>query len=231
MISEGQRLLDVIACLHGTDKSSHGHGYCPTYERYLGDMRNRPIHLVELGFYKGASARMWCDYFTHPDARLEFVDIDESDPALAPDPRVVLRHGDQADPALARRMPNGHARERDSLSIVVDDASHLSSKTIASFELWWPYLHPGGLYVIEDTHTSYHDWWYGPEESNPDPATSQLTTMNFAKRLADSTNASAFPTKHEIFCDGEVQFVHFYRDLVVVRKQERSHVTATQGSH
>lgn len=36
------------------------------------------------------------------------------------------------------------------LDVVVDDASHLYGPTLASFEVLFPRLRPGGLYVIED---------------------------------------------------------------------------------
>jgi cephalosporin hydroxylase len=36
------------------------------------------------------------------------------------------------------------------LDLVVDDASHTYEQTKASFEILFPLLHPGGIYVIED---------------------------------------------------------------------------------
>ncbi|MFZ6005397.1 MAG: class I SAM-dependent methyltransferase [Actinomycetota bacterium] len=43
------------------------------------------------------------------------------------------------------------------LDLVIDDASHLLDETIASFEVLFPRLRPGGLYVVEDwpLHNSY----------------------------------------------------------------------------
>lgn len=38
--------------------------------------------------------------------------------------------------------------------IVIDDASHDPSKTDASYHMLWPYVKPGGLYVVEDCQAS-----------------------------------------------------------------------------
>jgi hypothetical protein len=40
---------------------------------------------------------------------------------------------------------------------VIDDASHIYEPTRASFETLFPYLRPGGLYIIEDWQWSYSD--------------------------------------------------------------------------
>ena len=41
------------------------------------------------------------------------------------------------------------------LSLVIDDASHKLASTISSFDILFPHLAPGGLYVIEDWAWSY----------------------------------------------------------------------------
>jgi predicted O-methyltransferase YrrM len=43
----------------------------------------------------------------------------------------------------------------DALDLVIDDASHLLAETTSSFETLFPYLRPGGLYVIEDWNSAH----------------------------------------------------------------------------
>ena len=69
--------------------------------------------------------------------------------------RVPRRHGahvygvDQADaPALRRIVADEFAGEP--LDLVIDDASHVLDPTRASFNVLFPLLRPGGVYVIED---------------------------------------------------------------------------------
>lgn len=177
------KTLDEIALLHGTDKSSASHNYCAAvYEGMLAPLRHEPIALLELGVWKGSSLRMWGDYFTHPDAQIVGVDINPD--FCSDDPRVTVFAGDQTSiPAeLQKWRPN----------IIIDDASHLSSKTIDSFKAWFPALTPAGYYVVEDLHTSY--LYSGAEANrNPDlPPPARLdgqTAMQFLKRLADEVQA------------------------------------------
>ena len=53
------------------------------------------------------------------------------------------------------------------LDVVIDDASHFYAQTLASFQILFPLLPPGGLYIIEDWawehweefHSPYHPWF------------------------------------------------------------------------
>jgi predicted O-methyltransferase YrrM len=62
---------------------------------------------------------------------------------------------DQAD---RPRMEEILAREfgAEPLDLVIDDASHLLDETTASFNLLFPRLRPGGLFVIEDWSWQHH---------------------------------------------------------------------------
>src|SRR5215203_706034 len=64
-----------LAEKYGTDKGPSGHNYTPYYEEYLQHRRFRALTLLELGVWKGASLRMWRDYF--PSATI--VGIDNKD--------------------------------------------------------------------------------------------------------------------------------------------------------
>jgi cephalosporin hydroxylase len=52
------------------------------------------------------------------------------------------------------------------VDMVTDDASHFYDQTLASFQILFPLLPPGGLYIIEDWawehwpefHSPFHDW-------------------------------------------------------------------------
>lgn len=136
------RLFDAS----GSDKGRLGYG--PLYERHLPP-RGESVRLLELGIDEGGSVRAWLDWFTHP--RTQIVGLDHSPRrAGATPPRATYTQGDQADPhAIA--VVGGFGP----YDVIVDDCSHLMEPTQASFSLLWPYLRPGGIYVVEDLETSY----------------------------------------------------------------------------
>lgn len=214
--------LDEIALKHCTDKSSASHNYTPIYESLLEPLRDEPITLLELGWgghddpdAGGASARMWREYLPH--ARIVVVDIAAKN--NVPD-GIEFHQLSQADPNIAARLG-------DTFDVIIDDASHLSSLTIASFQLLWPALADGGLYIVEDTHGAYHDFYYGPHEANPNPDRGarggRQTMMQFFKRLADEVNFRGdgdwdlFPARYALGYD--IDWITFHFNMVVARKR------------
>jgi SAM-dependent methyltransferase len=77
--------------------------------------------------------------------------------------RVVRAYGgvDQSDAHALRRMVSGDLEGR--LDLVIDDASHQYEPTRASFTTLFPFLRPGGLYLIED-------WAWGHWQEFQSPA-------------------------------------------------------------
>src|SRR5205814_7924687 len=73
------------------------------------------------------------------------------------DPPNEVRIGSQDDPAFLRSV----AAEMGGLDIVLDDGSHVGSHQVASFRTLFPLLREGGIYAIEDLHTSYWRDWGG----------------------------------------------------------------------
>ena len=199
--------MDTLALQAGTDKATSYHGYTALYGRLFAPFRDKPIRLLELGWGEsfspggpGASARLWRAYF--PKADIAFIDLRPQGDDV---PGVTRYQGDQADPDLLAQV----AAEHGPFDVIIDDASHVSSLTIASFALLWPHLNPGGWYVVEDTHQAYHAHFYGSADANPDPdapcGTGQ-TAMQFLRRLADEVNYRA---------DGELYPARYHRGYFV----------------
>ena len=171
--------LDQIALRHGTDKSSAQHNYCPIYERYFQHIRNSPLVLLELGVggydrpdIGGHSLRTWAEYF--PQGRIYGIDIHDKE--FLNNDRIKTFMCSQDDPIRLREILN----EIHSPDIIIDDASHISPLTIKAFNILFPSLKSGGIYVIEDVHTSYWSTHGFHGGTHPD------TTMNYFKGLADS---------------------------------------------
>lgn len=132
--------------------------YFEAYDRFLGPRRNgilessgvrRPTRLLEIGVREGGSLQVLQDYFG-PNGQIVGIDIDTRCQKIDVSP-AQIRIGDQSD----REFLLSVTREFGSPDIVIDDGSHLPKHQMASFETLWEQLNPGGIYIVEDLHTSY----------------------------------------------------------------------------
>jgi hypothetical protein len=129
-------------------------------------------NVLEVGVYRGGSAPFLHHFF---DAR-RLVCIDNRSP-VTPLERYRQQTGDalrthygvdQGDGASLRRIIE--ADFTGPIDLVVDDASHFYELSKATFEAVFPYLRPGGAYVLEDWTWSHgadaqmpgHYWWDQP---------------------------------------------------------------------
>ncbi len=125
------------------------HHYIPLYERYFSPFRGRNIRFLEIGVSKGGSLQMWRRYFGD-QAVIYGIDID---PACSKFNGLAgqVRIGSQADGEFLEAV----IEEMGGLDLVLDDGSHHMEHIRRSLQVLFPHLSDGGLYMIEDLHTSY----------------------------------------------------------------------------
>lgn len=155
--------------------------------------------IAELGIAEGGSTALLA-LWARP-RRLLAVDLESSRLSALDD--FVAAHGlhdvvrarygiDQADrPALAAAVDAEIGTEP--LDVVIDDCSHQYLPTRASFEVLFPRLRPGGLYVIEDWNADHvmHD---AVRRALQDPALPHHeATMNTFATAAASTDGEEPP--------------------------------------
>jgi hypothetical protein len=222
-----ESLLDQLARRHGSDKGSEpvaglrGKGYTSIYSRFFEPVRRRELVLLEIGVYRGASLRMWEEFF--PNARIFGVDVDPACTRYQSDRTSVLI-GDQADTDFLERLVDAVAAP---LDVVIDDGGHHMHQQQTSLEYLYPHVARGGLYCIEDLHTSYRRSYGGGFRRGG-------ATVEYLKSLADYLNRGSIrsgiwdagpfgrPRKRallrrfELFADLEA--VHLYKSLAVLQK-------------
>ncbi|MHB8521772.1 MAG: class I SAM-dependent methyltransferase [Limisphaerales bacterium] len=205
--------LEALAEQYQTDKREGEHGYTRYYELHLAAVREHVRAVLEIGVFKGASMRMWRDYFPH--AKVWGVDRDPK-AKQHEEERILVRIGDQRDGAFLREIAC-EAGSAEGFDLVVDDGGHRMSQQRASFEVLWPYVRPSGFYAVEDLHTSY--WQTYCDEA---PFVGALKALvddvnvhgkaQFANKLRNVKELEL--TEHE----RTVEAVHFYPSLCVVQK-------------
>jgi hypothetical protein len=140
--------LDEIGLKFGTDKSSVAHNFLNLYDLHLKHLREQDVNLLEFGVLRGESLKMWSDYF--PKGRIIGVDIDPATKIHEGGNRVV-EIVDQSDTGRLMEL----AKEYGPFDVIIDDASHRWDHQITGLHTMYPFVKPGGFYILEDLHTSY----------------------------------------------------------------------------
>jgi cephalosporin hydroxylase len=196
--------------------------YLGVYDRELAAWQGSRVSFLEIGIFKGGSLRMWQNFFA-PGSALTFLDIDPACKALEM-PGIDIRIGDQTDVAFL----SATAQARGPFDMIVDEGGHKMDQQITSFSVLWPHLKDGGLYIVEDTHTSY---WPGFGGGHKAPG----SFIEFAKDLIDKMHSwytdddAGFPL-HPLAA--QIGGIQFYDSMVIVRKELKQppvSITAQNG--
>ena len=185
--------------------------YFPIYERHLARYRGLPVRMLEIGVYRGGGLEL-LRQFLGPAAYLVGIDIDEVARA-ASEGRYVVEIGDQADPEFLRRV----AEEHGPFDIVIDDGGHTMRQQIVSVETLFPLLREDGMYLVEDTHTSY---WSEYADQGPDGQ----SFIEWAKARIDDLNAYHFSRSEQLESPWQTDLygLHVYDSVVVLNKNRRA---------
>lgn len=149
-------------------------------KKFLGSYLDIPLEtnakILELGIFQGGSLAFMERLFA--PSRIVGIDLTSTPVAALEDykkdhPAVATYYGVSQDDQKAvtgiiQREFGGQ------IDMVVDDASHLYEQTRKSFQIAFPFVKPGGLYVIEDWawsfrpahQTSQSSWHSKPAMAN-----------------------------------------------------------------
>lgn len=209
--------LHKIGARHGTDKSDGNHTHCGEsylhiYEKYLNEYREKKINFLELGVKGGQSLRMWKEYFAN--GNIYGVDFNPDCKKHQQD-RIEVQICGQDDEKLVEL-----SKEIGGFDIILDDASHINSLCVSSFDLLFPILKKGGLYIMEDLGNSYLDlsnsniYWDGELRKNA----SNGVNLNHDRRDLDKLFLNLIKRMDQ--GDQEINAVHFWSKICIIKKGE-----------
>jgi hypothetical protein len=175
----------------------------------------KPVQLLEIGVQNGGSLQIWSRYLPAGSSIIG-IDIDPKCGELELADNVRIKIGDAGDPEVLDRLLGSRC-----FDIIIDDGSHLSDDVITTFQACFPRLKPGGIYVIEDLHCSYH-------ASHKGGARKSGTAIEWLKSLVDCLNADYIEDAsarmqpkeiHTLFkLNPDLCRVTFYDSIAVVEK-------------
>lgn len=165
--------------------------YFPIYEQWFSKFRGKSIDVLEIGVSHGGSLQMWKDYFG-VKAMIFGVDKNMACRFLEED-RINIIIADQSEEKHRQYMDS----KLRSLDVIIDDGSHRPKDQIKTFETLFYKLRRGGVYLVEDVHTSYQKGFgFG-------------SFVRYAKKLADKMHIDPTST---------IGSIHIYNSVVVITK-------------
>ncbi|MBK4217106.1 tetratricopeptide repeat protein [Paracoccus caeni] len=195
--------LSRLAILHGTDKFGL-HRYTPHYYDILQHLQTDSLKMLEIGVggyghhdRGGESLAMWRDFF--PNAQITGIDIERKTMDLGP--RVKIMQGSQVDADFLEAV----IAERGPFDIILDDGSHLNEHVVETFDLLFPTLVPGGIYIVEDVQTAFFPRYGGSLE-----LTAPNTVGFFGGMLREVLDGSR----------QDIVSIHRFHNMIILQKAD-----------
>ncbi|MCG9885978.1 MAG: class I SAM-dependent methyltransferase [Cyanobacteria bacterium] len=185
--------------------------YFDVYESHFQRFRGQPITLVEIGVFKGGSLGLWRHYFGE-EAIIYGIDVDPACQQFAQgNTKIII--GDQGDRAFLKSL----LEQLPPMDILIDDGGHTMEQQIATFEVLYPHIKDGGVYLCEDCHTSY---WsaYGGSDRGGD------TFLEYSKNWVDSLHYwhQRSPYQEPDAIAQSAKSIHFYDSIVAIEKVKKT---------
>jgi 23S rRNA U2552 (ribose-2'-O)-methylase RlmE/FtsJ len=192
--------------------------YFDIYHRHFQRYRGKPITVVEFGVSHGGSLQMWKSYFG-AQARIFGIDINPRCKALS-EPQIEIVIGDQGNREFLRSL----ASQVGDVDVLIDDGGHRMNQQIATFEELWPNIVDGGVFLIEDLHTSYWPKYGGGYRQ-------EGSFIEYAKNLIDQQHAWHSRDKDSFVADKytrSIRGMHIYDSVIVFDKAKVGKPSATR---
>ena len=116
---------------------------------YFQKFKDLPIDMVEIGVRRGESINTWNKYFSNANS-IYGIDVAETWWESLLFQHIHYVHADATEPTILDKFS-----PEQQFDIIIDDGSHINEQIIKSFEIFYPRLKSGGIYVIEDLYNSY----------------------------------------------------------------------------
>ena len=184
--------------------------YFDIYDRHFSKFRNKKVTVLEFGVSHGGSLEMWKKYFGKK-ARIIGVDINPECKRFQ-EGQIEIHIGSQEDPEFLKKL----MKKIGTVDIVIDDGGHTMRQQLTTFDHTYSSVNMGGVYLVEDLHTSYWSDFGGGLRS-------QGTFIEKSKQLIDQLHAWHSRDMGSLVVDDFTRTtpsIHFYDSIVVFERAE-----------
>jgi hypothetical protein len=162
--------LTLLSNKYKCDKSDKNHLYTPFYNSLFENDRDKYFNMLEFGYGKGRSIKMWLDYFYN--ANILSIDIGKeiNDKELLKNKRFKYLSSNQIDKDKIFPI----LKEYKEFHLIIDDASHVPEDQQYTFGYSFPFVSKSGYYIIEDLEC----------KRNHNPLLPEcISTLNFLEKI------------------------------------------------
>lgn len=184
--------------------------YIEIYEEYFSKYRNTNVSILEIGLSQGGSIDMWKEYFG-PELTFYGVDINADNKSFE-EPNVKIFIGSQSDKIFLNSIKSKISE----VDILIDDGGHTMEQQVATFDVMFDHVKPGGIYLCEDVQTSYMKHFYGKYKG-------KNTFIEYSKGFIDQLHAWFSEDKSKFKIDSltrNIKAIHYYTSMVFIEKEK-----------
>lgn len=183
--------------------------YIEVYDKWFSRFRNTDVYVLEIGISQGGSIEMWKRYFGDK-LHLYGVDINPRCKELE-ETNVEIFIGEQEDKQFLAELKSKIPK----LDILIDDGGHTMMQQIITFEEMYSHVKEDGIYLCEDTHTSYmYSYHGGYKKTN--------SFIEYSKNFIDYIHAwhSENTSRLNISDFTKSAYgIHFYTGIIIIEKK------------
>ena len=130
------------------------HNYGEFYETYFSKLKSSNlIHGLEIGIYRGASLKVFEEYFE----KIFMVGLDIDDKSHLQTINISTGILDQSNENSLKLFYDYCIQNNHYFDFILDDGSHHMRDQQLTLGYLFPLLKSGGIYIMEDLHTSLAD--------------------------------------------------------------------------
>ncbi len=202
-----------------TDKAPSMHNFIDVYKRHFDPIRDSVHRVFEIGIFNGASHKMWKCYF-------DSVEVYGIDIRQKPWVEKLGIHTFIANQAKREDLDKFIEFSGGEFDIIIDDGGHWMNHQQVSLGYFFEHLKPGGLFVIEDVHTSipkFHDG-FGVKPSLENTTLTMINEYIMTEKIV-SEYMLPEEIKHLQF---NIEYIELYKrknslhsTLCVIKKKEK----------
>jgi len=192
--------------------------YFEIYERHLKHLRDSKINLLEIGISHGGSLQMWDHYFKG-NAMIYAVDINpECKKFESENVRIFI--GSQEDKNFLQDLRSLIPH----VDVLIDDGGHTMKQQVTTFEALFDLVSENGIYICEDTHTSYWKHFGGGYKK-------KRSFIEYSKNFIDSIHAWHRKNTKPDHLTETVHSIHYYDSVIVVEKRKMTAPFDVKSGH